>query len=124
MVSLPCISTPLAGLAPGVLETGAALVAATDAISDGDVGDTVPSLPRDGWKSAMTLTMALINAADPVRIPGTVVQNLRKRPLLLARPSAAGTGVFPTCVVYAYQLFSDSLQDTAAGRGQQVLGVF
>lgn len=58
MVSLPCISTPLAGLAPGVLETGAALVAATDAISVGDVGDTAPSLPRDGWKSAMTLTMA------------------------------------------------------------------
>jgi hypothetical protein len=123
-VSLPCISTPLAGLALDGLETGAALVAATDAISDGDVGDTVPSLPRDGWISAMTLTMALINAADPVRIPGTVVQNLRKRPLLLACPSSAGTGVFPTCVVYAYQLLSDSLQDTAAGRGEQLLGGF
>ena len=121
-MSLPCISTPLAGLAFEVLETGAAVVAATDAISDGDVGDAVPSLPRDGWVSAMTLTMALINAADPVRIPGTVVQNLRKRPLLVACPSSAGAGVFPTCVVYAYQLFSDSLQDSGAGRGEQVPG--
>jgi hypothetical protein len=100
-----------------VLETGAALVAATDAISDDGGGDVVPSLPPDVWVSAMTLTMALINAADPVRIPGTVVQNLRKRPLLSACPS-------PTCVVYAYQLVSDSLQDPAAGRGEQLLGAF
>ena len=114
-MSLLCISTPLAGLALDVLETGAALVVANDAISDGDVDDAVPSLPRDGWISVMTLTMAVINAAVPVRIPGAVVQNLRKRPLLPCCSSSAGTCVFPTCVVYAYQLVSDSLQDPGTG---------